>query len=61
MKTLAEVMAELPEERRLEIEARAQELIAEEEERRARRRENGVEPDASIDIADAEPLVRSAD
>ena len=61
MKTLAEVMAELPEERRLEIEARAQELIAEEEERRARRRENGVELDMYDEIEDAEPLVRSAD
>ena len=61
MKTLDEIMAELPEERRLAIEARAQELIAEEEERRARRRENGVESDMCDDIEDAKPLVRSAD
>ena len=66
MKTLAEIMAELPEERRLEIEARAQVLIAEEEARRARRRENGATPhepidDEPIDIEDAEPLAQPAD
>ena len=33
LKTLAEVMAELPEDERRKIEARAQELIAEEEAR----------------------------
>ena len=61
LNTLAEVMAELPEERRLQIEARAQELIAEEEARRARRRANGVESDAPIDIEDAEPMAQPAD
>ena len=70
LKTLAEVMAELPEERRLQIEARAQELIAEEEARRAKRREkahlhggddDAAVPDAPIDIEDAEPVAQPAD
>ena len=69
LKTLAEVMAELPEERRRNIEARAQELIAEEETRRAKRREKAhlhggadddAVPDAPIDIEDAEPLAHAA-
>ena len=61
MKTLAEVMAELPEERRLEIEARAQVLIAEEEARRAARRENGVESDMYDDVGDTKPVAQPAD
>ena len=61
MKTLAEIMAELPEDERLIIEARTRELIAEEEARRAKRRANGMESDAPIDIEDAEPVAQPAD
>ena len=61
MKTLAEIMAKLPEERRLQIEARTRELIAEEEARRAKRRANGMESDAPIDIEDTEPVAQPAD
>ena len=69
MKTLAEIMAALPEDERLKIETRAQELIAEEEARRAKRREkahlpggadDAAVPDAPIDIEDAEPLAHAA-
>ena len=70
LKTLAEVMAEVPEDERHKIEARAQELIMEEEARRAKRGAvqqsgNGTDDaftlDAPVEIEDAEPLTRPAD
>lgn len=66
MKTLAEVMAGLPEKRRHKIEARAQELIMEENARRAKQQSgNGTDDaftlDAPIEIEDAESVTRPAD
>lgn len=69
MKTLSEIMAALPEDERLKIEARAQELIAEEDARRAKRRkkahlhggaDDAAVPNAPIDIDDAESLAHAA-